>query len=135
MLCVQRQPYLGPVPFPHSQATMDISLLLKPKDEEENQSAKSAAASTRSASVPRSVVSTPSLALHPPSTSSVPVKRLSSSQAHPSESPAQKTVEIVARRRCEDYRTPWQRDEMGGHQQAAHRSKCYQLSPSLPELS
>jgi hypothetical protein len=31
-----------------------------------------------------------SLALHPPSTSSVPVKRLSSSQAHPSESPARK---------------------------------------------
>lgn len=92
MLCVQRQPYHGPVPFSRSpSATVDISLLLKPKDEEENHSGPaSAAVSSNSASAPRSVVSTPGLAPHPPPTSSVPAKRLSSGQTHPSESPAKK---------------------------------------------
>jgi hypothetical protein len=91
MLCVQRQTHHGPVPFPRLQsATVDISLLLKPKDEEESNSANSAAVSSRSASVPRSVVSTPGPALHPPPASTVPAKRLSGSQGHSSESPAKK---------------------------------------------
>jgi hypothetical protein len=80
------------VPFPRSQsATVDISLLLKPKDEEDHHSTlTSATPSSRSASASQSVVSTPGLAPHPPPTSSIPAKRLSSSQSHPSESPAKK---------------------------------------------
>ena len=95
MLCVQRQHHhgYGPVPYPRSpSANVDISLLLKPKDEEDTHSATSAAVSSRSTSVPRSVVSTPGPAphLHPSPASSVPAKRLSGSQCHPSESPAKK---------------------------------------------
>lgn len=92
MLCVQCPPHHGPAPFHRSHSTtVDISLLLKPKEEEESHSTtNSAALSSRSVSVPRSVVSTPGLAPHPPPASAVPAKRLSSGHAHPSESPAKK---------------------------------------------
>lgn len=89
MICV-RQPSHGPVPFARAYtANVDISLLLKPKDEEETLSTASAPASSRSTSVPTSVTSIPGAA-PPPTGSTVPSKRQSGSQTHPSESPAKK---------------------------------------------
>ena len=47
---------------------------------------------------------------------------------------SQEAVKVVRERRYGDHQASWQWYEMGGHQQAAPRSKRDQLSPPLPEL-
>ena len=86
MLCIQ-QPTLRPphrYHFSHS-STVDISLLLKPRAEDDYDSPASSGAISRQPSVPSSTATAPST---PGTTSSL--KRPSGTQIHPLESPAKK---------------------------------------------
>jgi Myb-like DNA-binding domain len=89
MLCVQHSPRDPPAWFHSESGKVDISLLLKPKDEEEARSTTSAPASSRSASVPTTAVASSTAESTPLSAvTSVPTKRQQGT--HPSESPAKK---------------------------------------------
>jgi Myb-like DNA-binding domain len=89
MLCVRYSPQDPPACFHPPLDKVDISLLLKPKDEEEARSTASAPASSRSASVPTTVVASTTADSTPISVAmSVPIKRQQGT--HPSESPAKK---------------------------------------------
>jgi len=82
-----------PAPDSSSLPKVDISLLLKPKDEEDAQSTSSPTSVSRAGSVPSSVATTIATTVTPVAPtvrSTVPAKRLSSSQDFPVQSPAKK---------------------------------------------
>lgn len=89
MLCAQYSPQDPPPCFRSHLGKVDISLLLKPKDEEEARSTTSVPASSRSASVPTTAVASNTAESTPLSAAaSVPTKRQQGT--HPSETPAKK---------------------------------------------
>lgn len=91
MLCVQHRSQNPPAWSPSYSGKVDISLLLKPKDDEEVRSTASAPASSRSASVPTTTTTVASTTAESTPLSvagTVPNKRQQG--AHPSESPAKK---------------------------------------------
>jgi hypothetical protein len=134
MIALQNRPILPP-------AKVDISLLLKPQDEEEAPGNPTPLYPPRMGfSIPPPVPAAPILTTGPPavapplikSAPGLPAKRLQ--PAHTAESPA-KAVQVVARGGCAHHRTAGQWDEVGGYQQTFARSQCDQLSSSLSELS
>ena len=91
MLCTPHRPEPLPVFSPLHSGKVEISRLLKPKDEAVSPSTASVPLSSRSASVPHTVIASTTASSTPLSTAgSIPSKRLSSSGAHPAESPAKK---------------------------------------------
>ncbi|KAF7502532.1 hypothetical protein GJ744_005619 [Endocarpon pusillum] len=89
MLCKWHSPPSASLCFRSYPDKVDISLLLKPKDEEEARSTISAPASSRSASVPTPVAASTTAESTPLSAAGgVPTKRQQG--IHPSESPAKK---------------------------------------------
>jgi hypothetical protein len=91
MLCRRHAPQSPPACFRSHLAKVDISLLLKSKDEEEEEArvTTSAPASSRSASVPATTIASTTADSTPLSAvASVPTKRQQGT--HPSESPAKK---------------------------------------------
>ena len=89
MHCVQRSLQSPPAWYRSYSDKVDISLLLKPKDDEEARSTTSVPASSRSASVPTTAVASTTAESTPiPAVAIVPTKRQQGT--HPAESPAKK---------------------------------------------